>query len=616
MWWVSAALAAELSGTLLGADGTPVVGATVLAYDSRFAYGMAVTRSGGEWSIVGLPADRYRVRFLPPNYDPHGDRFLGGAWDVCDTDPVAVAEDEVRAGLDQALQVGAVVTGRVLDVAGNPMPEVQVTVYGAEPRTALVARTDATDVDGSFRVEGLDAEATGSAFYVLFEVSGWPEQWLGPVYAEGNSTRITAAAATVSELDDARLLDGIRVVGTISGPDGPVAAGTVYTYAEQQVLGVGIAADGTYDADGLPPGDVVVWAQSEGLATTYWPDADRPSGVVTVEEEGAEATIDLTLPVESVLTLHAEGEVSEVGATLYNDTYTVGRGDGFDTSGKVVFPGLWPGEYFLYISGSKAGFENGFLLDDDGERRTFPLDGLQVVEVELPRGATLSGTVTDDAGGAVYGAQLVFSEFGVEAPRTWSTTSSRDGGWTLPGVAGVTGTLSASYASYCPNDRGWTSAWYPEGRDASGAVPLALDAGDSLADLDLVLAADDDHDGMGDAWERTEGLDPGRDDGAEDADGDGYTNAEEWVLGTDPTSPAAVGECGGGCGEGGVGALIVAVVAGLRRHLLQRGRSRGLAAAASRRLDGCRSATEGAAGGVAGIEDAPRAEGHPLPAGE
>lgn len=50
--------------------------------------------------------------------------------------------------------------------------------------------------------------------------------------------------------------------------------------------------------------------------------------------------------------------------------------------------------------------------------------------------------------------------------------------------------------------------------------------------------ADDDRDGMPDAWERAHGLDPA--DGADhraDADADGYTNLEEWLNETDPREP-------------------------------------------------------------------------------
>jgi pectate lyase len=48
--------------------------------------------------------------------------------------------------------------------------------------------------------------------------------------------------------------------------------------------------------------------------------------------------------------------------------------------------------------------------------------------------------------------------------------------------------------------------------------------------------ADSDHDGMPDTWEKKFSLnwnDPS--DGAKDTDGDGYTNVEEWLNGTDPT---------------------------------------------------------------------------------
>ncbi len=71
--------------------------------------------------------------------------------------------------------------------------------------------------------------------------------------------------------------------------------------------------------------------------------------------------------------------------------------------------------------------------------------------------------------------------------------------------------------------------------------------------LDPSIPPDSDHDGMSDEWEIHHGLDP-LDDGTEnqnmgsrgDPDGDGYSNAEEWLNGTDPrdvrSNPLTMGD--------------------------------------------------------------------------
>jgi len=82
--------------------------------------------------------------------------------------------------------------------------------------------------------------------------------------------------------------------------------------------------------------------------------------------------------------------------------------------------------------------------------------------------------------------------------------------------------------------------------------------GDGVSNRDEYLAGtdpnggaggdDSDHDGLPDSWEREHGLDPADPaDARVDADGDGLTNLQEFLLGTDPRSADTDGD---GAGDG------------------------------------------------------------------
>jgi pectate lyase len=70
---------------------------------------------------------------------------------------------------------------------------------------------------------------------------------------------------------------------------------------------------------------------------------------------------------------------------------------------------------------------------------------------------------------------------------------------------------------------------------SNGIILTPADVGGWPEYTFATVPADRDHDGMPDEWEKQHGLnpdDPG--DSAKDADGDGYTNLEEFLNGTDP----------------------------------------------------------------------------------
>ena len=71
----------------------------------------------------------------------------------------------------------------------------------------------------------------------------------------------------------------------------------------------------------------------------------------------------------------------------------------------------------------------------------------------------------------------------------------------------------------------------------SGIIDSPKDVGGWPELMGLPAAADTDGDGMPDEWETQHGLNAGdRSDGPRDKDSDGYTNVEEFLNGTDPTT--------------------------------------------------------------------------------
>ena len=577
MLWVliPTALAGTLSGTITADDtGDGIEDVLVAAFDLRLDYDYVASSSDGSYILEDLPAGEYRVWAIPEGTVNRVPAFYPSGLTYCEGERVVIPADGEVSGVDFSLSEGGTITGRVVDSGGDPVPDVVVTAERTGDDLAGMSRAVRAEDDGSFTLAGLDlADGDGTDWICELDVDGWPLQFIGGAYDDDDADLVGVTIDGVTGLGDVALLDGILVTGTVTGPGGvPVEGASVHVYASSQVVSVETAADGTYEALGLPPGEALPWASADLLAQTYYPDADRPGSYLPAAEEGEVVEgADLSLPFGATLevALDGDGDLSGVTGLLYNDEGSVGFGDRADEDGLLSFSGLYGGDYRLYVFAAEEGYQDDYIRDADGEPAWFSIDDGDTpgpVSVALSPRASLSGTVEDEDGAPVYGAYVIAwpedDLLGAAAAVT-----DRDGVWTLHGLDEGRWTLEARYAPYCLSDPGYVSVYWLDEINEDRAAPMSLVAGELREDIAFSMPHDDDHDLMGDTWEDAYGLDVGRDDSAEDPDEDGYTNLEEYLLGTDPTESAAA-PLGCGCGEGSKAALwlVLPALMGLRRR--------------------------------------------------
>ncbi len=531
--------AGSITGAVLDEQGEPLSGVAVYAYDLRLGYESDNTDGEGAYAISGLEEGHYRVRAVPSSVHGQVTRTWPEAWSFCDGELLELQEGQDLDGIDFVLPDGATVRGQLLDLRGDPIQGAVITATGAEGDTSGMTRQAASGADGSFSLLGLDVPRGERSLWICeVEADGLPDQYLEGVYDDEQADIVEVEPQGELELGSWTLLEGIGASGTLSGPEGPIEGASVHVYATSQVVTVGTDEDGWWQGQGVPPGELVVWASADDHATTYYPDDDRPTEYLEVHDEGSLVEeLDMELPHEATFTgrLAFDRDLAGATALLYNDTHTVGRGAVVESDGSFLIDSLHGGLYQLYVFASDEGSVDSYVLDEQGEEAWFEVQAEvenDVGDIEIDAGGAFSGVVMDELGRPIQGAYVYARHDDGETVEVEST--DEDGVYRVPGLAAGEWLLEVRYTYYCEADLGYVTSYWQDQVYEARADGVDLATGQEREGYDFVLPSDDDHDGMGDAWEQEHGLDPERDDADEDPDGDGYSNLDEYWLGTDP----------------------------------------------------------------------------------
>jgi hypothetical protein len=292
------------------------------------------------------------------------------------------------------------------------------------------------------------------------------------------------------------------LTGTVTGNGAPVASALVtLTPVDRLGSASGRAqrtftdGQGRYAFPDLPEGRVKLQVRAPlggDLVDTYWPADHTFDDAGVIEVEAGTTMADLDLPEGG----SASGQVVEArtGSPVVGARVTASIADD-RASGSVgaIGPAAGPGQFSLTglppvpVELSVALPPGSPFLppaqDRPGTDDSLRLDGGAIttgLSIGLRRSATISGTVRDDAGAPVVGADVRLVGCLPGCPR--HATSDALGRYRLEGVAPGSGLAVVAQPAW-----GLLGPWYPSREATARVADLDVREGDDLGSVDLAL---------------------------------------------------------------------------------------------------------------------------------
>jgi hypothetical protein len=451
---------ARIRGRIVAADtAQPLRKAQVRATSAELRENrLATTDNNGVYEITEMPAGRYQLTATKGSFVQ---LQYGQTRPFEPGKPLEVGDGQTIDKVDFNLPRGAIVTGRVVDEAGEPATEVQVSAmrYGyAQGRRQLVpaGRTATTNDIGEYRIYGLPpgqyyVSATLRTFN-LFDIASSDRSGYAPTYYPGTPTVSEAQRLTI-ELGQTRAgIDVVltparlaRITGTAVDSDGKPITNAQLLVA-QTAGGGGISfisggqfrPDGSFTISNLTPGEYSIGVRqtssgplaggvADAISTTVTVAGEDINGLQLVGVKPSTVTGRVILPQATAGAIRPASIQLTANAARPTPIPNLGGGEGNRVNDDFTFEiKVQPGQRVIRLSPQfqgatlKAVRRNGTDVTDDGiEVR--PNEDISGVEIELTTQVSeLSGMVADTRGQTVKDYSVVV--FARESAR-WFTGS-------------------------------------------------------------------------------------------------------------------------------------------------------------------------------------------------
>jgi protocatechuate 3,4-dioxygenase beta subunit len=454
----STSTATGLRGQLTDQQGHPIAraGVEVRVAGSGDYVGGVTTAANGQFSVTGLAPGSYLLcyftysettghsatGYLPGCYrqQPYGYGDTGT--------PVTVRAGKMTSGLVDYLPVAGALSGRVTDSAGRGISDVSVSVYDPDDPSQS-GHGAITGADGSYTATGL---AAGS-YQVCFasqgasgaSTTGYLDECYDdqPLYFPGTPVPVTLGHTSAGI--DAVLDTGGALTGRVTVPSGAAVPDISVS-----VFGAGYGngysdGSGAYAITGLPTGsyticfdgsyalsDAAPYGYTNSCAGDHW----RTVYVVAGRTATVNGTVEKAGAVGGVVT-GDDGPVPGVWVDVFDSSGHQLNSNGTGDDGSYQVTGLAPGQVTVCFDPTftAGGYQRtcyGAQADGSGSPITVTAGQLSTADVQLTRGASITGTITDASGAPISG--VLVNAYGNTQYGGYYAQTDESGSYTIGGA--------------------------------------------------------------------------------------------------------------------------------------------------------------------------------------
>jgi hypothetical protein len=478
-------------------SGAPLGNVDVDVYEASSGDYVAddTTDASGVYRIGGLVAGDYKLRFRDIN-GIYITEYYDDKPDFASADPVSVTAGMTSTANAQLVQ-GGVISGVVTaEGSGAPLGNVDVDVY--EASSGDYVADDTTDASGVYHIGGLVAGDYKLRFRDINEV------YLTEYYDDKpslDSADLVSVTAGMTSTANAQLALGGVVTGvvTVEGSGTPLSNVDVNIY---DASSGNYVADDTTDASGayrisrLPTGNYKMYFRDLNgvyLSEYYDDKPDLYSADPVSVTAGMTTTVNAQLTPGGVITgtVTAEGSgvpLSNVDVNVYDvSTGDYVNDDGTDALGFYRIGSLVSGSYKIYFYDNNGVYAPEYYDDkpdwDSADPVAVTVGVTTTADAQLSLGGVISGTVTDEDGGAPLQDINVKIYEASTGDYIKQQTTDASGAYYIGGLK------TNLYKLYCEDNSGqYLTEWYQDRPNQTMADPIAVSVG-VMTTINVALAS-------------------------------------------------------------------------------------------------------------------------------